>query len=276
LELPPWLAPGLAAHLAATEAAPLIVDPQSITTRKHRVDYSLKHTRATLATRAGLNLDQLNWPDGRTEPAIYEASAHLFVRELLRRPGGSIAMSDMLSRLRDYLNWQTAFLHAFRFASLREVDKWWTLQLIQFAGRESPAQWSVGEARAQLDRILETPITVRRDADELPIAAQASLQTVLKEWDLAQQRPLLEQKLQHLEALRFRAPPALSALIDEYHRTLSKHLQSRPVSGRAQSVSNPRVLLVTTIKKLDELDLRKEAVAPLPAGTPTLSDVQTR
>lgn len=280
VEMPPWLAMGIAAHLTAIAPAPLVAEPETflMLKAKRRADEAMKQARARLADGAGLSLDQLNWPDDTINPEVYEASAHLFVRELLRRPGGARFMSDLLAQLSEVLNWQTAFLQAYHFSSLREVDKWWTLQLIQFAGKQSPVKWSPSEARGQLDQIVQTAISVRHDANALPLTTYAPLQAILQEWDLARQTPLLQQKIIHLDALRLRAPSGLAELIVEYQKTLSDYITRRPrgTAGKTQTVPSTKQLLTETIRKLDELDARKEAIAPLPPGTPTLSDVNRR
>lgn len=271
LELPPWLVPGLAAYLAATAPAPLIVEPESLTTRKQRMDNGLKKTRETLRKSGGLSLDQLNWPDRYTDPVRYEASAHLFVTELLRKDGGMF-LSAMLAKLHEHLNWQTAFLRAFNFRSLREVDKWWGLHLVQFAGRETRATWSPTEIRAHLDQILATPIEVRHDRDQLPMTIEVPLQQILEEWEFDRQAPILRQKLNRLEALGLRASGLASELVRDYHRALVEYLDRRSKLKVRSEKARPAMLAVAdAIIRLNELDLRREVMVVAPPGTPVLS-----
>jgi hypothetical protein len=253
LELPPWLAPGLAAHLTANEPTPLIVEQESRTNYRRRMPDALKQTRETLRQHGGLSLDQLNWPDHRTDLAAYEASAHFFVRELLRK-GGGISLGDLLSRLRDHLNWHTAFLKTYNFRSLRDADKWWTLNVVQFAGRESLVTWSLSEVGAQLGAILNTPIQVRLKPDELPITTDVLLQQVLQEWDWSRQSPLLRQKVIRLEALRYRAPAPLAEVIDGYRQALSDYTARRErFPGKP-----PKSFITQILRRLNDLDVRRE------------------
>jgi hypothetical protein len=266
LELPPWLVPGLTAHLTATEPTPLIVEQETQTNRKRRMDDALKPARETLRKGGGLTLDELNWPDQRTDIESYEASAHLFVHELLRK-GGGVLLSDLLSRLHDHLNWQTAFLKTYGFHSLRDADKWWTLHLVLFGGRESLVTWSLGEVGAQLDGILITPAQVRLAANELPLRTDVILQQVLQEWDWNRQSPLLRQKLIHLEALRLRAASPMAELIDGYRQSLGAYVERRE-GLRAKSARSPvvRSLVAETVERLNDLDVRRE-VKTSRAGT---------
>jgi hypothetical protein len=257
LELPPWLVAGLTARLTSTEPTPLIVQQETLTNRKHQREDALKHTRDVLRKSGGLSLDQLNWPDQRTDIAAYEASAHLFVHELLRQ-GGGVLLSEMLARLRDHLNWQTPFLKTYHFRSLRDADKWWTLHLVHFGGQESLVTWSLAEVGAQLEGVLITPVQVRLTANELPISTEVMLQQILQEWDWNRQSPLLRQKLVHLHALRPRAPSPLAELIDGYRQSLAVYIERRE-GLRAKPARSPLVkaLVTETIQRLNDLDVRR-------------------
>ena len=269
VELPPWLVPGLSAHLEANAAAPLIVQPETVTNRRQKVEESVKATRETLRSAGGLTLDDLNWPTERINPIAYEASAHLFVRELLRK-GGGVPFNHMLSRLRDHYNWQTAFLQAFGFKSLREVDKWWTLHLVQFAGRNSVSIWSTGELNAQLMDVLNTTVHVRRATNELPVATQVPLDRVLQEWDFARQQTVLGQKLVQLEALRLRAPTNFVGVVAGYRRQLSDYVARRQRFARPADTPMVKSLVQETLRKLGELDVRREIAVGGASGTAAL------
>ncbi len=269
VELPPWLVPGLSAHLEANAAAPLIVEPETFTNRRRKVEESVNTTRETLRSVGGLTLDDLNWPSERITPAAYEASAHLFVRELLRKGGGA-PFNNMLSRLRDHYNWQTAFLQAFGFQSLREVDKWWTLHLVQFAGRDSLSIWSTGEVNAQLMDVLNTTVHVRRATNELPMATQVPLDRVLQEWDFARQQTVLGQKLVQLDALHLRAPTNFVGVVGGYRRQLSDYVARRQRIARPADAPMVKSLVKDTLRKLGELDVRREIAVGGASGTAAL------
>jgi hypothetical protein len=261
LELPPWLVPGLTAHLIATEPVPLIVQQETLTNLQRPMEDALKPTRELLRKSGGLSLDELNWPDQRTDIGAYEASAHLFVHELLHK-GGGVLLSELLARLRDHLNWQTPFLKTYGFRSLRDADKWWTLHLVHFGGRESLIMWSLAEAGAQLEGVLITPVQVRMTANELPIRTEVMLQQVLQEWDWNRQSSLLRQKLVHLNALRPRAPSPVAEIIDGYRQSLGGYIERRE-GLRAKPTGSPLVksLVTETIQRLNDLDVRRAVAA---------------
>jgi hypothetical protein len=269
IELPPWLAPGLAAHIEANADSPLVVEPETYTNRRRKVEESLRATRETLRASGGLTLDNLNWPSERVDPAAYEASAHVFVRELLRKESGA-HFTGLLSRLREHYNWQTAFLQTFGFSSLREVDKWWTLHLVQFAGRDSLSIWSTGEVNAQLMDALNTTVHVRRATNELPVATQVPLDRVLQEWEFARQESVLRQKLVQLDALRLRAPTNLVGIVVGYQRHLSDYIARRQRIGRSANAPLVKSLVKDTLQKLGELDVRREIAVGGASGTAAL------
>lgn len=271
IELPPWLAPGLAAHLEANATSPLVLEPESRTSAKRKVEESVRATREQLRAAGGLTLDDLNWPNERVTPAAYEASAHLFVRELLRRDGGG-ALKNMLLRLPHHYNWHTAFLQAFGFPSLREVDKWWTLHLVQFAGRESLSVWSTGEINAQLLDILNTTAHVRQATNQLPVAAQIPLDRIILEWEYSRQQPVLRQKLAQLEALRMRSPTNLVGIVATYHQHLSDYLTRREQLGANRPPNAPivKALVRKTLEKLGDVDVRREIAVGGASGTAAL------
>jgi len=271
VELPPWLAPGLAAHLEATSISPLVLQPESRTSSRRKIEEAVRGTRETLRASGGLTLDELNWPSERVNPVAYEASAHLFVRELLRKAGGR-ALNDMLHRLPDHYNWQTAFLQAFGFQSLREVDKWWTLHLVQFAGRESLSIWSTGEINAQLVDILNTTVHVRHATNQLPVATKLPLDRLIEEWELPRQEPVLRQKLVQLDALRLRSPTNVVAIVATYQQYLSEYLTRREQLRANRPANAPivKTLVRKTLQKLGDLDVRREIAVSGASGTAAL------
>ena len=272
LELPPWLVPGLSAHLEANASSPLILEPETYTNRKRRVEDAVRTAREALRASGGLSLDDINWPREEINPAIYEVCSHLFVRELVRQGGGA-RISDMLSRLRDHYNWQTAFLQAFNFPSLRDVDKWWTLHLVQFAGRDSLSRWTAGEVETQLADILNTTVQVRRATNELPVTVQVPLDRLLAEWEFNRQEPVLRHKMRQLEVLRLRAPTNLVGIVFDYQQNLAVYLARRQRMGVHKPANAPIVksLIADILQKLSAVDVRREIAVGGAPGTAAVS-----
>lgn len=273
VELPPWLPEGLAAELEAASLAGLALEPETGLTRSAPRADPLRQAREVVRERGMLTFDQLSHPAG-VDPAHYTACAQVFVHELLRLRGGPDKLRDLLGRLPRHLNWQTAFLGAFAedFPRLIDVDKWCLLRATHVAGRDAAAQWAAGAALDRLDEVLSTAVEVRAGAGSLPVQTQARLQRLLGEWEFARQAPVLEAKVTQLEALLPRCPPPIALLAAGYRGVLKSYLQQRTRPARetkAAPAPDPRLVVHETLRKLDELDRKREAArAALPAAPP--------
>jgi hypothetical protein len=280
VELPPWLAEGLATHLAATAAVTLALEPHTRVTRQERDHDPLRDARQVLRAQAPLTLNELNWPTPEQladeNIALYRSCAQLFVHELLRLKHGRESLQEMLLLLPEYLNWQTAFLGSFReiFPRLSEVDKWWALQVVHLAGRDVFSLWPPAETARQLEDILSTSVQVRLQTNDLPRSARLRLQSIIQEWSFAQQLPVLLQKVNRLQALRLRTAPELAGLVDGYAQALDEYLQSRDKPKRREAPRNakptiPQFAVNRATRRLDDLDLKRERLLRQPA---TLGD----
>ncbi|MFM1768229.1 MAG: hypothetical protein RJA22_758 [Verrucomicrobiota bacterium] len=268
VELPPWLADGLAAQLEATALAGLALEPGTAMVGNAARPDPLRRVREVLRERGVLNFDQLSHPGtGGVDPAHYAAAAQLFVHELLRLRGGPDKLRDLLVRLPRHLNWQTAFLGAYAadFPRLLDVDKWWLLVAMHQAGREVRTQWAVGAALAQLEEVLGTAVEVRTGPGALPIQTSIPLPRMLGEWEFARQAPVLEAKVARLEALLPRSPPEVALLVANYRQVLQGYLRQRAKPALETKITpavNPRLLVHETLRTLEELDRRRDALRP--------------
>lgn len=275
-ELPPWLAEGFAAHLQSSLSAALALEPETLTAGRTLRHDPLQTAREILRRRAPLVFDELCLPAPEqlapTNHEVFRSCSQIFVQELLRLRGGRDAMRDFLQRLPENLNWQTTFLQSFRahFEKLIDADKWYALTVANSSGRDLLSRWPLTESWKQLDDILLTRVQVRIAAAELPIETTATFQRILTEWDAARQRPVLEQKVLHLQALLPRIAPELADLAAGYLDVLQAHLTGRTIkwSGtdlppdaayRQKDVSR-KVRL--TLRHLDALDTRRDHLRP--------------
>ncbi len=279
-ELPPWLAGGLLAHLRATSLASLTLEPQtSLVLAGTRRD-PLLSVRECLRTNSPLTLNELNLPTEEQfsgkNAEVYENCAHLFVAELLGLKNGRACLREMLALLPDYLNWQTAFLRAFQdhFPRLLEVDKWWSLNLVSVTGGDSFSIWPPAQSWDKLQEILLVPIQVRAQTNDLPITAEARLQTMIAEWDYTQQAPVLRQKIAQLQAFCLRVMPELAGLADGYRQALGRYLEEGIRLGLEPARKNkpslpPQWLVSEAQKRLDELDVQREFLRQKTAAAQT-------
>jgi hypothetical protein len=261
-ELPPWLVEGLAAHLQAVFG--LVVERA----RHERRQEPLAALRTRLRARPPLSWSELSWPGD--EPltadnvAHYQDCAQFFVWELLHLKRGHDCLRDLIAQLPDDLNWQTTFLRVFRphFTRLVDVEKWWSLSVVHFTGHDFEQNWPREEGWRQLEDILMTPVDVRLNVNELPMSSHARLQTMLVEWDYARQRTLLQKKINHLQALRWRVTKEMLALVDDYLHTLESYVQKRDKTAsvpvlKNETLPNLKILLRDTLHQLDALDAQR-------------------
>src|SRR5206468_953656 len=93
-------------------------------------------------------------------------------------------------------------------------------------------------------------------------SSHARLQTILAEWDYARQRTLLQKKINHLQALRWRVSKEMLALVDDYLHTLESYVQKRDRTATApvlknETLPNLKILLRDTLHQLDALDAQR-------------------
>ena len=291
-EIPAWLTEGCSQQLLHSRAIEIILPPpnQSFgaltlgpTVIQARQPDPLEAARRVLSRQPPLSIAELSWPGAdQLDSAAGEAfrcSAQLFVTELLGLPRGRECLQTMIAELAGCYNWQTAFLRAFasHFANQLAVEKWWTLQVVHFLGRDPMHLWTPAESWQKLADLLHASIAVRRTREEMPAHVDVTLQVVIREWEVLRQTPTIRGKINELELARLRVAPEFMALVDDYRRVLATYLEGR---DRAAStfgrlwLFTPGVARVVreTVQQLDELDRRRADLRPklgsLPAAPP--------
>lgn len=281
IEIPPWLADGLAQQVLARNAAGVALStparavngiPESRHNKTERGLDPLADVHVTLQKYSALTFDQLSWPDdtqlnGR-DGGVYFASAQLFVHELLNLKNGTTRMRAMLSQLPHHLNWQTAFYSVFRndFKSPLDVDKWWALRVVAFAEHDPGPRWTSTESRARLTGCLSVPVEFRSNSNSLPAHAEISLQEAIRNFSGTQREAVLRIKLRDLELARFRLASPFAGLAADYITVLKDFLgdqRRNPVFPRVNqgvaATAFEHVNVPKTIEKLDTLDARRRA-----------------
>jgi hypothetical protein len=285
-EIPAWLTEGLSQQLIASREIELVLPPRRSvnglairpTVMETRKSDPLEAARRQLREHPPLTLEELNWPaeeqfSGDTGE-LYRGSAQVFVNELLALNDGRACLRAMLENLPQFFNWQTAFLRAFRshFGRQLDVEKWWALQSARYTGRDPGQTWTMEESWDKLDAILRTPVQIRASAGAMPARAEVPLQTIVSEWVPVLQTQVLGGKLRELELAQSRAAQELAGLVDAYRRVLGAYLQGRDKLGFVGSVGKPspafRHLVGETLKQLNALDARRQALRPEPNPAP--------
>ncbi|MCL5099288.1 MAG: hypothetical protein M1608_17485 [Candidatus Omnitrophica bacterium] len=272
-EIPLWLSEGFTHLLLESAHRDLVLQPFTHTVRLERKPDPIIALRKRLRFQTPLSFSQLSLP----APSVfksdnwetYQAYAQLLVAELLRLKSGPPCMWNMLCEMPAYLNWQTAFLDAYRnyFTSLLDVEKWWALALVNVNGQNEWHGWTLSRSWDKLDTILSLPAEVRYTTNNPPFHYQITLQQFLKSWDYPLQGQVLRQKIALLKALRINASPAILPLLDAYQLALQQYLDkhdqiNRAASLRGESIIRPEFLLHDLLKQLDALDARRATLEP--------------
>jgi hypothetical protein len=194
----------------------------------------------------------------------------------LKLQNGKSCMRNFVTQMSSHLNWQLSFLEAFKsdFETQRDFEKWWSLRVVDFTGRDMSRLWSSGDSWQQVADILTATVEVRDLSGKGPsVETEVNLQTVIRESDYQRQSTILRAKLKELLVLRTSVSPELVPLVDGYFETLQKYMHRREVSSSGRMAGGyvmPSLDYVTreTLRKLDELDLQFKQLDPKPEIQP--------
>ncbi len=274
--IPTWLVNGIAALAMDADPDALLINmPTSLSgappvgvvnDREHGLD-DMASAHAAFQKGAALNFRQLSWPaDDQVngdDGGLYRGSAELFVHDLLRLPHGSRQMGMFLNLLPDYLNWQLAFYKVYRgdFPKPAAIDKWWALQVIGFASRNTGTRWTLAASAARLDSLLRVPVQVWDHTNSMPRNLEIPLQQAIMEMNPAQRDAALEGQRQELELAQFELAQPFAILAAGYDQVLGDFLtkvQPTPslINKKGTGVRT-RQGAPATLKSLDALDRRR-------------------
>jgi hypothetical protein len=280
-EIPLWLSEGLTQFLVQSSPAPLVVPRPRTPVRQVHVGWDqrpptprdpLEPVRDRLQEHAALSFTRMGEmeSDHLSEELwrTFQASAHLFVDQLLQLPHSRAMLVNMLLLLPHHLNWQIAFLKAFRphFPRMLDAEKWWSVVLVRFSGLDAVHAWSVPVALDKLHDVLHPMVLVTHHPKDLPERTQLSLQQMIDRFDYLKQRILLQDLNRQLALLRVRMPLPVVSILDDYRRTIDQYLERRDRAGMTRSLPGlPPLdsdrLVHETLQKLDQLDQQRAALA---------------
>jgi len=280
-EVPLWLSEGMAQALIHESVVDLVVPHPERNFNLVNLSWQarqairrdpLREARERLQTHAALSFAKLGAGLPNSAPVetwkTFQASAQLFVRELVRLPGGRSRLVQMLYVLPHYLNWQTAFLNAFggQFPRLLDAEKWWAVTITHFTGQDPTQAWAMPVALQKLDEALHPPVLVSANRKDMPQRMRMSVQRIINEWDYLRQRIVLKGVTAQLFSVRLKSPPELVALVEENRATIENYLTKRDQVGMARALPGlppmrADLLVADVVKKLDELEAKRDAVS---------------
>ncbi len=304
VDIPAWLAEGLSRQLLLDSITGLILDPPTgmenglNLTRVNALvkkQQPLAGANERLRDKPPMSLAELSWAQHDqfvgAAGEIYRDNAQLLVCGLERLPDGRACLLDFLRESPGHLNWQIAFLSAFRghFRTQLDFDKWWELTLMHFTGHDMAQAWSSDDSWRKLDEVIRPPVQVRMAVDEIPLRTEVTLQTIIREWDNVRQSQVFAEKLGQLQMLRAHVsrdltpvvdprdpekiehlrpgPRDLLPLVEAYRQVLENYMQNRSKTGSGRVLNGmalPRAhqAEAEALRELDALDARREELRP--------------
>jgi hypothetical protein len=235
-----------------------------------------------------LTFGQLSWPEAADMTGdglkLYQACAQLFLEGLMQFPDGKDCLRRMLAQLPQHLNWQTAFILAFRghFDQQLDVEKWWGVTAVSFSRRDATASRDEAQSWKNMQSSLEVPATVHMGAGQLPVEALYTLQEVIANWPAADANAAVERAIAALESMPSQNNPGLGLMAALYLKTLENYLIGcRELTHPQPLGRNPppalHLLKANTIQQLNQLDQQRAALRPKAAPQKSqLSAAQSR
>jgi hypothetical protein len=280
--VPYWLAEGLTAAVMSRMGPDLVVGENQMlgrvggafgklmpNTRERVYGDRLVAARKLLRDQPPLSFEDLSLPRPETlqgeAKTLYRASALAFLVKLRQLPRGDLRLKQMLAHLTQHLNWQTAFLQAYKpiFHSLLEVEKWWALARIQFIGEGAAEAWPPQRGLDILGQLLSVTLSTRNAPGAPARRVPVSLQQAVRRLALADFVSVARLKQRQLAAVAARLPREVGLLGREYRILLERYLTAvhqASARTRGQLVLNRRqsALLRELVRQLDRLDRRRE------------------
>jgi hypothetical protein len=280
--VPRWLSSGIAAHVKSTMPETLLLQAnQRINTlilsgaRNDKVLNAKVHVdpiaqiRKAIETFPPLTFAELGSPENLSPERSrhYEECAQLFVHELLALKNGESLLRQMIDQLSVQPDWQTAFLATYQnqFRSALDIEKWWSLRLVNLSGRDISQLLSREQSMQRLDAALRVPL--QRAPGSSQYQPDATLQEILSNFGAEQQKSILQKVTFQLRALRIRVQPEFVILLDEYDAALENFLQNDVKQGVFKRIfihNNLDDLRQSTRERLDALDRVRTALRSRP------------
>ncbi|HEY3852898.1 MAG TPA: hypothetical protein VGO67_00730 [Verrucomicrobiae bacterium] len=270
-QIPFWLYEGMGAHLQSfTLPTDLLQPSEQMTGANFRLK-GLQTVRQELREHPPLSFQQLSWPtevdaDG-PEGELFRSCAQLFLEQLLQLKDGNRLLAKMLHELPGDYNWQTAFLSAFRphFHQLLDVEKWWGLSAVNFARGDIAEPLKSDNCAKELRNALDVPVLVHFASQRLPAEAKITLQEVIQKWPEGDAHLALQQCMEQLRFLHFRAPPEYRPLVDQYLKVLATYAKAIQQPGLEWTAGKNHPSALAFLKsdaatQLDGLDRQRAAL----------------
>jgi hypothetical protein len=148
------------------------------------------------------------------------------------------------------------------FRTLLDVEKWWSVTMVELAGQQNRLSAATQTALTPLDYVLTAHIQERTATNTLPGGSAVNLQEFIRKTDFAQQREVLKQKHAELTAILFRTRAELMPLIGRYRTVLEEYYAARDTTTPVGVLPMPpaaleRAATEKVLRELDKLDAER-------------------
>ncbi len=283
-EVPVWLREAIVEEILATAATQVLPSKegplrslqvgvvwQAFSDREYRYSDQWAAIILEFRKKPPLTFTELSFPvpaDLEGEKGKhYRRSARLFLRELLRLPGGGKRILRMLGGLSHRLNWQFAFLDAYRpiFRSILDVEKWWAVASTRFIYGTVVGIRNEAASLFRMDQALTVVLLIRRSPNELPQREVLPLTKAIRRVPSAQLPRLLRMVEKRLLAAGVGAPPRVRDLLLRYLGAIRGFLNEWErgaivSSARGYVMWEQQRVLDELFSRLADLDREREAL----------------
>ena len=237
IAVPTWLNEALTAHLMVSLRTVAILRPETFLLGERLQSDPVHSAYQRLHQQLPMSYQGLvRPPDLDSSVEIrrrYQASAQVFLDELLDLDNGRMALHRMMIDVGRTPDWETAFLKAFaaHFKNPTDVEMWWAVILAhlrtQGIGRSLNYEVSLSKLDSTLTVYLPGP------AGAAPELQPVTVTGIMEGADWNQHQKILPGMINRLEMLRLVAEPQVANLAQAYHQTLEDYLRERQLLGQS-------------------------------------------
>lgn len=274
-EVPLWMIDGMTQLVMQRGGPALIPTPGALKTFTIEKTNPVKTAKSRLKTIQPPEFGQFTSPGPEFSSGInwmiFQDASLVLTWELLNLPDGKARYCHNLRLLKNYRNWQLAFLEAWKgqFSNLTDVEKWWALVLVN--SRKDPGKnaWTLKQSIEKLNEILsEASVSTIAQINQPRHPSTIHLQQIAESWAPMVQIYFFERIAAQLKAFELAADPVVAELAGRYRITITDYIRQPRIYAffgkDAPSRSDLRVLK----KRLNYLDNEREQLQLNASTTP--------
>ena len=274
-EVPLWMIDGMTQLVMQRGGPALIPTPGALKTFTIEKTNPVKTAKSRLKTIQPPEFGQFTSPGPEFSSGInwmiFQDASLVLTWDLLNLPDGKARYCHNLRLLKNYRNWQLAFLEAWKgqFSNLTDVEKWWALVLVTSRKDSGRNVWTLKQSIEKLNEILaEASVSTIAQINQPRHPSTIHLQQIAESWAPMVQIYFFERIAAQLKAFELAADPVVAELAGRYRITITDYIRQPRIYAffgkDAPSRSDLRVLK----KRLNYLDNEREQLQLNASTTP--------